>query len=177
MVGSSSPVALFYEPGTPPLPFPLLLAHTELADPLAPCLIDNEPLARKTFHFDSAIAPKSQMLKVYMPPSCYPITLTRNAQSPTPKISPTANRGPDSSNSDSGLDDCPDSDAASNSSADSDDVKIQKPPGEPGRPGRGGYNLQAALDWNPKQYSKLKVTIYSVYGMNIIDCTRCTSIA
>lgn len=37
------------------------------------------------------------------------------------------------------------------------DSKIPKPPGEPGRPGRGGYNLETALGWKLKTYSKLKV--------------------
>lgn len=40
----------------------------------------------------------------------------------------------------------------------SGDCRIPKPPGEPGRPGRGGYNLEAALDWNSRAFSKLKVS-------------------
>lgn len=39
----------------------------------------------------------------------------------------------------------------------SDDSKIPKPVGEPGHPGCGGYNLETALDWSTKAYSKFKV--------------------
>jgi hypothetical protein len=159
MAGSSTPVTPFYEPGAPPLPIPVLLAHTELADPLAPSLIDNEPLFRSATRFDKT-ASKSQTQRARTPTSRYPITFRRNGWSPTPKISTTANCSPDSAGS--GSDDLSDSDAASDSSMDLDDAKIQKPPGESGRPGRGGYNLEAALGWNPKQYNKLKVNTFSV---------------
>ena len=54
---------------------------------------------------------------------------------------------------------CESSDSGSTLSVISEesDSKIPKPPGEPGCPGRGGYNLETALGWNQKTYSKLKV--------------------
>jgi hypothetical protein len=150
----ATPVAPFYEPGAPPLPVPLLLAHTELADPLAPNLIDNEPLTKSgTLRPNKTITPTLHMPKGHTSTSHYPVP--RNARSPTPKMS-SINHSPDSSDLDSELDELSDSDASS----DSDDAKIPKPQGEAGRPGRGGYNLAAALDWNSKQYNKLKVGIY-----------------
>ena len=55
--------------------------------------------------------------------------------------------------------------SSSSESVDSDSMlstllgqsKIPKPPGEPGRPGRGGYNLETAIDWNHKVFTKFKV--------------------
>lgn len=49
------------------------------------------------------------------------------------------------------------------SSVNSKDGLIQKPQGECGRPNRGGYNLQDALRWNPRQYKKVKVRFNSWY--------------
>ena len=50
------------------------------------------------------------------------------------------------------------SDVESVSSTSSESSKISKPAGEPGRPGRGGYNLEMALCWNQKLYSRFKVS-------------------
>jgi hypothetical protein len=181
----ATPVAPFYEPSAPPLPIPLLLAHTELADPLAPSLIDNEPLTRSgTLRFNKTVALTSHTPKGHTPTSHHPAhcnarsptprghvstsryPVPRHVWSPTPKISSTVDSSPDSSDPDSGSDD---SDALSDSSTDSD-VKIQKPQGEAGRPGCGGYNLEAALGWNSKEYNKLKVSIYCPRDQDGTDC-------
>ena len=58
------------------------------------------------------------------------------------------------------------SNCSSESSSDSDEAsstsseypKIPKPAGEPGRPGRGGYNLETALNWDRKPFTKFKVS-------------------
>jgi hypothetical protein len=47
-------------------------------------------------------------------------------------------------------------------SSESDDATptlILKPGGEPGRPGSGGYNIEHAVDWNPSEFSRLKVSL------------------
>jgi hypothetical protein len=60
----------------------------------------------------------------------------------------------------SSLDSPSDSESTSTTGAPSEQPKIPKPPGEPGRPGRGGYNLECALDWNDKVYTKFKVRLF-----------------
>jgi hypothetical protein len=56
------------------------------------------------------------------------------------------------------MDSSSDSDSDSSvSSVNSKDGLIPKPRGEWGRPNRGGYNLEKALGWNPRQYKKAKV--------------------
>ena len=40
--------------------------------------------------------------------------------------------------------------------------KIGKPVGEVGRPGRGGYNLQEVLNWAPKDFKKVDVSVASL---------------
>ena len=47
----------------------------------------------------------------------------------------------------------------------SEQSKIPKPPGEPGCPGRGGYNLESAVDWNHKVFSKFKVCLLRYSGL------------
>ena len=59
-----------------------------------------------------------------------------------------------SKDSSSSLD--PLSDSESTSTTLSGHPKIPKPPGEPGRPGRGGYNLECAIEWDNKVYTKFK---------------------
>jgi hypothetical protein len=47
-------------------------------------------------------------------------------------------------------------------SSESDDATprpILKPDGEPGRPRSGGYNIEHAVDWNPSEFSRLKVSL------------------
>ncbi|KIJ31077.1 hypothetical protein M422DRAFT_70921 [Sphaerobolus stellatus SS14] len=48
---------------------------------------------------------------------------------------------------------------------------ISKPPGEAGRPGRGGYNLQAALDWDAKNFKILKTFIHKLVERHL-DTSR-----
>ncbi|KIJ59116.1 hypothetical protein HYDPIDRAFT_33512 [Hydnomerulius pinastri MD-312] len=56
----------------------------------------------------------------------------------------------------------------------SEDSKIPKPSGEPGRPGRGGYNLETALDWNHKAYTKFKKYTHRLIEDHL-DVTKCAS--
>ena len=55
-------------------------------------------------------------------------------------------------------------------SVSSEASKISKPAGEPGHPRRGSYNLETALGWSQKLYSKFKVSffgmLYSPYSSN-----------
>ena len=61
-----------------------------------------------------------------------------------------------SKDSSSSLDPPSDSESTSTTGTLSGQPKIPKPPGEPGRPGRGGYNLECAIEWDSKVYTKLK---------------------
>jgi hypothetical protein len=70
----------------------------------------------------------------------------------------SCSRTPIPSDSSTSLDSLSDSDSSTLASL-SEDSKIPKPPGEPRCPGCGGYTLHEALDWSPKAYSKLKVSI------------------
>lgn len=46
---------------------------------------------------------------------------------------------------------------------------IPKPEGEAGRPKSGGYSLREALDWDEKDYTKVKVSKMSVSIMALIE--------
>ena len=49
--------------------------------------------------------------------------------------------------------------AASTTSDGSSDQLIPKPQGQAGRPNRGGYNLEVALNWPPKTFTKMQVSV------------------
>ncbi|KAF8224622.1 hypothetical protein L208DRAFT_1109239, partial [Tricholoma matsutake] len=55
--------------------------------------------------------------------------------------------------------------------SDSDNEQIPKPNGEAGQPGCGGYNLEDALDWDPKDFAKLKKCVKHVMREHL-DLTR-----
>src|SRR5262245_13312900 len=61
------------------------------------------------------------------------------------------------------------SDAASEGS----DVEIiPKPRGEAGRPDSGGYNLEIAMNWNPSEFTRLRVTLYSQCPIPLLSRCR-----
>jgi hypothetical protein len=91
-------------------------------------------LATRPFKNDRSSSPYSK------------IVLRSHSQTPIPS---------DSSGS---LDSASDSGSSTSTESLSEESKIPKPPGEPGRPGRGGYTLREALDWNPRAYTKFKVS-------------------
>jgi len=66
------------------------------------------------------------------------------------------------------------SDSESTSTTLSGQPKIPKPPGEPGRPGRGGYNLECAIDWNNKVYTKFRSFTHQLINEHL-DTTKCAS--
>ncbi len=49
-------------------------------------------------------------------------------------------------------------DSDSSGGSDTDVRKIPQPQGEAGRPGSGGYNIEIAMGWKAKQYTKLRVS-------------------
>ncbi|KAF8221024.1 hypothetical protein L208DRAFT_1033536, partial [Tricholoma matsutake] len=55
--------------------------------------------------------------------------------------------------------------------SDSDDEQIPKPSGKAGQPGHGAYNLEDALDWDPKDFVKLKKCVKHVMREHL-DLTR-----
>jgi hypothetical protein len=59
----------------------------------------------------------------------------------------------------------PASDFSSINGSDLDGEKLPKPRGEPGRPNAGGYNLQEVLNWDKKEFEKVKVC----YARYILD--------
>lgn len=132
----TSPISAFYEPGAPPPPVPLLTHQTEL--------------------YYSPTHSNTLIVQEELPPN--PITVKRHnvASLPREPVRFTADPledGRASSPSDSGSFESSDSELTDLS----DDGLIPKPDGEAGRPGRGGYNLETALNWNPKSFRKLKV--------------------
>ena len=152
VMATSTPIGLFYEPGAPPPPLPLLTAQTDL--------LGNSP--RPSTLTNAEVLPRSGPPRVPSHSRRTQVTLSRPSRSTcdsTPSDSPPASDLSDSSGSDSS--ELSDSD----SSTDSDVAKIPKPPGEAGRPGRGRYTLEEALDWNPKMYKKLKVRDNCVTGI------------
>ena len=141
MVASSMPVHPFYEPGAPPLPFPLLTAQTDLHNnPLRPQTLTNAEILPKR-------APRRQSEVT---------SNRRHDPSPRSDLAPSDSSS-GSSHSDSGSDGSELTE--SGLCTDPDDATIPKPPGEAGRPGHGGYTLDVALDWNPKVFKKLKVRL------------------
>ena len=138
MTASSTPFSPLYEPGAPPPPLPLLTAQTDLNNPLRSSTLTNAEVLPK--------GAASQTNRRHMPVLSQP--------SPTPPC------GGSPSGSDA-------SDMDSDSSTDSDDSTIPKPAGEAGWPGRGGYNLEVALDWDPKAFKKLKVRFINCIKLDL----------
>ncbi|THU94034.1 hypothetical protein K435DRAFT_860943 [Dendrothele bispora CBS 962.96] len=57
----------------------------------------------------------------------------------------------------------------SEGNTDTEGETVPKPQGEMGRPNRGGYNLQAALNWDDEKYSEVKKYINSLVVQHL-DC-------
>lgn len=181
MAAYSKPVAPFFEPGAPPPPLPLLTAHTDLlydAPPL-PTITAHEELpsfrrlktpprnpsphttpyarsARVSFRSPTPsqgdqVAKPVLTCKEKVPTSSRASTPTPTRNHGSRALSQSPN-GAESSDLEGSM-----SELSSDADCGSDDDKISKPEGEPGRPGRGGYNLEAAMNWRPKSFKKLKV--------------------
>ena len=136
----ASTIPLFYEPGAPPPPLPLLTCQAEVHfDTIQPStLISQEELPPFVASNQAASSRRHRSLPPTKPPA-----VRFRSQTPFDDDSP----------SESSLSSLSDSEE----SISSDSGKIRKPVGEVGRPGRGGYNLQVALSWSSKEYKKLKV--------------------
>lgn len=164
----STVVPAFYdqEPGAPP-PFPPMLTdqlelfscarHSTMlvTDEILPSRISTvvpstqrikQPQLKDTPEFKLAMRPFNLKNDRSSSPPYSKRVLRSHSQTPIPS---------DSSGS---LDSASDSGSSTSTESLSEESKIPKPPGEPGRPGRGGYTLQEALDWNPKAYTKFKVS-------------------
>jgi hypothetical protein len=150
----ASKISPFYEPGTPPPAVPLLTSQVEFC---------YEPTHAITITAQEELPPG-------------PATTTRQKLPKARFRSPVPHRevgspGPSSHHDDlsdlsslSELDPLSESESLV-SSVNSRDGLIPKPQGEWGRPSRGGYNLEKALGWNPRQFKKVKVR--SVAGLNL----------
>jgi hypothetical protein len=147
-----SVIAPFFEPSTPPPTLPIPLAQTELGT--LTCT-PNKVLAQEEishFHLGSrADMSSAPAVDLQHPPYVKPIMHCGNCLKPTtkPTALPARYKSPSTSSE------------LPSEESDSDDEQIPKPSGKAGRPGRGGYNLEDALDWDPKDFAKLKVFIHS----------------
>ena len=176
-------VNVFYEPGPAPPPIPLLSAEVPLGyDQGMISLAANEelhPKVPKSTHRDSkrhtdprkaTRSPGPSRRVVIMTPAEEESSRRRaKSRSASPRRSPAPqyHRGRHSRQStpqeaphaaDDDPDSDPDSDLASNNSEPQE--SIPKPPGGPGRPESGGYNIQAALQWSPATFIRLRVGDY-----------------
>jgi len=154
----ASTIPLFYEPGAPPPPLPLLTCQTDVYfDAIQPStLISQEELPP---FVASGQAASSRRHRSLPPPTTKPPTVRFRSRTPFDDDSASQKSDPSLSSL---------SDSEESSSSDSDG-KIRKPAGEASRPGRGGYNLQVALSWSSKEYKKLKVrriTLTILYQLN-----------
>jgi hypothetical protein len=144
MVANTTPCTPLYEPGAPPPPIPLLTAQMDLFDnPFRPTTLVNTEILPKGSPMPQANANPARAKQV--------THLRHRSLSPLTSVATS-----DSDASDSDVSDSSEL-SISESSTDSDDGTIPKPPGKAGRPGHGGYTLEDALDWNPKAFKKLKV--------------------
>ncbi|KAG6369918.1 hypothetical protein JVT61DRAFT_13385 [Boletus reticuloceps] len=161
---------------TAPPPFPPLLTDQQelLGKRSQPSgLLADEALHSKSGTPTAVVKPDSKLIPV---PTGRPFKLARGS-SPYPKRATSGKPhsgviDSSSDRSDSSSEASSDSDEAS--STFSEDSAIPKPPGEPGRPGRGGYNLETALDWNHKMFSKLKKLTHRLIDEHL-DTTKCAS--
>ncbi|KAF8451042.1 hypothetical protein L210DRAFT_868071 [Boletus edulis BED1] len=166
---------------TAPLPFPPMLTNQLELFSKAHCLatlLANEALSpagldttQDHSHSHSTPAPKFRLAQ--SPKSPYPLSKKvtfqhanssirdQCANSPTCEFTPST----DSSSEDGSVD-------GSTLSTLSDDSKIPKPVGEPGCPGCGGYNLETALDWSTKAYSKFKKHVHRLIDEHL-DVSKC----
>jgi hypothetical protein len=137
----------FYEPGAPPPTLPILIAQTEVGNIdrpdklLAQEELGTGPARKHALNFTRRFTPYSKT-RLRRQPN-HPRSSTSKHRDVTP--GPESDSGSDSDHSDSA------------SSASSENHLVPKPDGEAGRPGRGGYNLEEALGWEHKKYSRIKV--------------------
>ena len=136
----ASTIPLFYEPGAPPPPLPLLTCQAEVHfDTIQPStLISQEKLPPFVASNQAASSCRHHLLPPTKPPAVRFCSQTPfDDDSPSESLLSSLSDSEESISSDSG--------------------KIRKLVGEVGRPGRGGYNLQVAFSWSSKEYKKLKV--------------------
>jgi hypothetical protein len=138
----------FFEPGAPPPILPIPLAQTELGSLVCKSqrLLAQEEIS--PLHDDNTVNSETAM------PHIKPISHHVNHLKPItePLDTPVRHRSP-STSSESSLDlDSEDSDSDMDAKQ-----QIPKPTGEAGQPGRGGYNLEETLNWDSKEFTKLKV--------------------
>lgn len=164
-LNKSTAVPAFYdqEPGAPPPLPPMLTDQLELFSCArhSTMLIADEILPSRI----STVVPSTQRIKQPQVKDTPEFKLAtrpfKNDRSSSPyskRVSRSHSQMPTPSNSSSSSDSASDSGSSTSTESLSEESKIPKPPGEPGRPGRGGYTLQEALDWNPKAYTKFKVS-------------------
>ena len=130
----------FFEPGAPPPTLPILLAQTEVGSIISPPkLLAEEEIGTGPILVCSLVksrsAPYQRHSTAGPPLNSYPTAVVLDTES----------RDRDFDDSDQ------------NSESSDDETLIPKPNGEAGRPGRGGYNLEDALGWHAKEYSRFKV--------------------
>jgi hypothetical protein len=146
LMASFTMINPFFEPGAPPPTLPIPLAQTELGSLVcnAQKLLAQEEISRLC---DSAV--NSDATTPYIKSAHH---VNRLKTIVKPLDIPARHRSP-STSSESSLDlDSEDSDSDMDA-----EQQIPKPTGEAGRPGRGGYNLEETLDWDSKEFAKLKV--------------------
>jgi hypothetical protein len=121
---SSEPAPLYFQPGTPPPPLPMLTAHTNLGRISldTPTILAHKDIVDKLI--GSMAVRRGQTRPDVKPYSKLVIVL---ACDDDPSLD--------------GRSASPDNSSSSDLSDDSQE-KITKPDGELGRPGRGGYNLE-----------------------------------
>lgn len=155
-------IAPFFDSGVPPLPMPILTSETDVFITASPSssLLTHENLYPSAFATPPKLNRKQH--RVAAPARLTPSTpaKVRSVIPVAPDHSAASRESISSrSGSDCGEDEVEEmeNDCESVIDSDDDDDKIAKPDGEPGRPGRGGYNLQKALEWDTRTFSKLKV--------------------
>jgi len=126
----------FFEPGAPPPTLPILLAQTEVGSVISPPkLLAEEEIGTGPILVRSLV--KSRPAPYQRHSTAGPLN--------SAVVLDTESRGRDFDDSDQ------------DSESSDDETLIPKPNGEAGRPGRGGYNLEDALGWHAKEYSRFKV--------------------
>ena len=133
----------FFEPGAPPPTLPILLAQTEVGNIFSPLKLLAE----------EEIGPGPVMVCSLVKNRPTPYQKPSAARTGLPKPLPTT-AVPDMESIDGDVDSDQDSESSD------DGALIPKPNGEAGRPGRGGYNLEDALGWHAKEYSRFKVGFF-----------------
>ena len=146
---TSRATLIFFEPNTPPLPLPVLTAHTELP-PVSlspPNILAHEefrdkpprPTLRRTVQAQRHQTPEIRFDKIRLKGRARDDAVSEASESSVE------------------YEDLSDAESASPTN----DL-IPKPDGEPGHPRCGGYNIEDALHWDAKVFKKLKVCIQQI---------------